>query len=346
MKTRILFVAVAALMIGFGACQSQPEYCTVKGTIKGVKDGTRLELQDEFDHFKAVAKTRVKDGAFEFRPRVAGPTHVYLYSQDGDQLKDFFLEPGTVIADVDATDADDWAVCASGTPANDFSREVDLLYLHGEDDAADARWEEIIDAGENGVLALYYARNVSKSAIKSLGVLDRLAPDVAGIPYISELREELARRAKAEPAPEGSEPNYFIDMTYPDMDGKMVSLSSVVNDPATRYVLLDFWATWCDPCREAIPELREIYAKYHDKGLEIYSVSEDADKESWESYVPENGMVWINVLDPDAGRSNSEVWSAYALHGIPTAILLDGETGAILARSTHLDLDSLLSSLL
>ena len=99
MRKTLLFVTLA-LMIGFSGCRNNlPEYCTVKGTIKGVKDGTKLELQDSFDHCKAIETTRVKDGTFEFHPHRTTPTHVYLYVVHGEQLKDFFLEPGTIIVE-------------------------------------------------------------------------------------------------------------------------------------------------------------------------------------------------------------------------------------------------------
>jgi thiol-disulfide isomerase/thioredoxin len=345
MSTRHFFFVLLWLTVCLSACQDQPDYCTVKGTVKGIDDGTKLELQDEYDHFKKVATTRVKDGAFEFHPRVSAPTHVYLYTSDGDQLKDFFLEPGTIVADINTTDKDDMDICASGTPSNDFNREMDLLYVQEEDEAAQARWDEKIDGGENGILALYYASNISETAVKALTVLDRLSPDIASKPYIAELREELGRRAKTEPAPAGSK-NYFIDMEYPDAQGKRVSLSSVVNNPANRYVLLDFWATWCSPCRESVPALRALYAKYHAKGLEIYSVSEDSNTDGWKSFLPKNGMTWVNVLDDNPGRKNSKVWSAYALHGIPTTLLLDGATGEILVRDNLKRIEAQLSSLL
>ena len=348
MKTRYFFVALSCLALCLSACQSDPEYCTVKGTVKGIEDGTRLRLDDEYNHFKAVAKTRVKDGTFEFHPRISAPTHVFLYTNDDKQLKDFFLEPGVIQADVDFTDEKDMEIGASGTPANDFDREVDLLFAKGEDEAAFARWEEKIDAGENGILALYYASSsIAKSSIKALEVLDRLTPDIASKPYIADLREELSRRAKTEPAPGNSQSaNYFIDMEYPDAQGNLVSLSSVVNNPSNRYVLLDFWATWCVPCLEAIPSLKALYAKYHEKGLEIYSVSEDSNEKNWKPFLTKNGMTWVNVRDVNPGRGGSKVWSAYALHGIPTTLLIDGETGEILFRATLKDIEAELESLL
>lgn len=111
MKTKLLLSIVLSLLIGLGGChsnQKQGDYCTVKGTVKGLKNGTKLILMDEFQDFKVIATTTVKDGAFEFHPDISAPTHVYLYTRDDDQLKDFILEPGTILVEVDATDEDDY----------------------------------------------------------------------------------------------------------------------------------------------------------------------------------------------------------------------------------------------
>ena len=77
--------------------------------------------------------------------------------------------------------------------------------------------------------------------MQALGVLDRLSPELAALPYIDELRKELTQRIKTEPRTEGSDMvPLFIEMEYPYVNGKPVSLSSVVNDPNNRYVLVDF----------------------------------------------------------------------------------------------------------
>lgn len=339
-----LMVAAVALMIGVSGCRNnQPEYCTVKGTIKGLKEGTKIRLEDAFDHFKVIETTRVKDGKFEFHPRISTPTHVYLYSQDNIQLKDFFLEPGTIVVDVDASDEEDYEVNnATGTAANDIFKKIDELENSGDQEAVEALKREVINAEQAGPLALYYAAHWYSSA-EALGILDRLMPELAEKQYVAELREELTRRIKTEPAPEGSKPNYFIDMTYPDATGKPVSLKSVVNNPANRYVLLDFWATWCSGCVEKIPQLKELYAKYHEKGLEIYSVAENPDEEYWKTFIKEKGMTWVNVCDDHPGR-DGKAWKDYTLPGIPTVLLIDGETGAIIARDV--DMDKILGELL
>ena len=346
MKKSYIITFLSVLLIGLGACQSQPEYCTVKGSVKGLKDGTRLVLQDEFDHFKVIAKTRVKDGAYEFHPCVSEPTHVYLYTGNGEQMKDFLLEPGTIVADVDATDEMDYAAFAEGTPSNDLLRKINQLETSGDLDAADTIRNEVINAEETGILALYLADGHGTTAAQGLVILDRLSEDLAAKPYVTEFRETLTRRARTEPAPEGSEtPNCFIDMEFPDIEGNLISLSSVVNNPANRYIILDFWATWCGPCRESIPELQALYNEYHDKGLEIYSVSEDVTEKNWKDFLPESGMNWINVRDTHPGRDDKSMWTEYALRGIPTMLIIDGETGAIIYRDGSKDIATTIAEL-
>ena len=181
--------------------------------------------------------------------------------------------------------------------------------------------------------------------------LDRLSPERAKTykRYISTLKKNLIRRAEAAERRNKAleeEVNLvgqrYIDMEYPNVDDVPVCLSAVVNNPANRYVVLDFWATWCLPCVKSIPMLKEVYAKYHDKGLEIYSISQDSKAKEWKSYVEENGMNWINVL---AG-SGSKVYKDYGIEFIPRVFLIDCQTGEILVHESQPDLDSILSDLL
>ena len=357
MKTRILLTLTAALALSLSGCKT--EECTVKGTVQGVRDGAELELTDEWNKFKTISSTTVENGTFEFHPRFKAPTHVYLYAKDpkdvianpydGGQLKDFILEPGTIVVEVDAADEEDMYTGAKGTLLNDTYQKI-----HSADaDARETLWEEVTTDERTKLLALLYADDLSfDTPLRALDVLDNLSPEMAKTykKYISTLRKRCARNLKAEERRKNSEqsseednpgPQYYIDMEYPGPDGKSVSLSSVVNDPANRYVILDFWATWCGPCVKSIPELREIYAKYHDKGLEIFSVSQDTKAKAWKSFLPENDMTWVNVLAP-LGR----VYKNYAIQVIPTVFLIDCQTGEILLHDHHPDWDAILSGLL
>ncbi len=348
------YLFVILLLWGIAACDKKPatgdngpEYCTVKGTIKGVKEGKQLELEDAWNHFEVIETAVVKDGTFEFHPHITEPTHVYLYTKDGKQLKDFILEPGTIIANVDAEDKEDYEIWASGTVSNDTGRKYSELLKSGDKHAADSLMDEALGAEQTGPLALLFAENDCNVSAKALRALDHLSPELAKKPFVADMRKELTRRMKTEPKVEGSDfVPVFIDMEYPDMDGNPVSLSSIVHHPDNRYVLVDFWATWCDPCVASVKLLKELYSKYHSKGLEIYSVSQDVDKKQWKSFLTKNEMNWKNVLDNQAGRKTSKAWHDYALRGIPTYVLIECETGEIIARNNVEELDALLADLL
>ena len=351
MKNRRLFPALLWLLICLYACQSQTEYCTVKGTVQGVKDGAELVLQDDWNKNKVISRTTVENGTFEFHPRISTPTRVYLYATvpedvyanpyDGGQLKDFFLEPGTIVVDVHAEDEHDMTTGATGTVLNDAYRRIQAADV----DDRDALWEEAVRDERTNLLALVYADRHSDDLDKASEILDRAKTYKK---TISTLKKQWVRRAqRAERRRKAAEEAVslvhqpYIDMEYPDTDNAPVRLSSVVNNPANRYVILDFWATWCAPCVQSIPTLKEVYAKYHDKGLEIYSISQDSKAKEWKTFVAENEMTWINVL-----AHGGKVYKEYGIQYIPTVFLIDCKTGEILVHEGHPDLDAILSGLL
>ena len=338
----MLLLAVLAGTVVFVACHSeQPSYCTVKGTVKGLKNGTRLDLMDEFNHYAIVGKGVVKNGAFEIHPEVTSPTHVYLYSHNDKQLKDFVLEPGTIFVEVDATDEDDYGTGATGTPSNDMEQVIISYRKSGDQAAADSVRAMVLNTNPAGPLALANIEQWCKSSAQILDVLDRLTPELAQLPYVDELRAEATQRLKTEAG------GTYIDMEYPDVNGNLVSLSSVVNNPDNRYILVDFWATWCGGCLEKLPQMKEIYAEYHTKGLEIYGVSVNIHRKDWLKYLEKDPLPWINICDESGGKKGTcQVRNDYAIIAYPTTLLIEGQTGKILVRGGLNEIEATLAELL
>ena len=124
------------------------------------------------------------------------------------------------------------------------------------------------------------------------------------------------------------------DFTAETLDGEDVQLADVRAD--SRIVLLEFWASWCGPCRTEIPHMKEAYERFREKGFEIVSFTIDDDRESWEEASAEEDLPWINL----GMGTEADAPVAYNVTGVPKNYLVDSRTGDIVAkdlRGHHLD---------
>jgi len=120
----------------------------------------------------------------------------------------------------------------------------------------------------------------------------------------------------------------YIDFTQNDPQGNPVALSSVVKE--NKYVLVDFWAAWCQPCRRENPNVLNAYQKYHDKGFTVFGVSFDSQKQDWIKAIQDDGLTWTQVSDLK-GWGNA-AGKLYGIQSIPQNILI-GPDGKIIARN-------------
>ena len=158
----------------------------------------------------------------------------------------------------------------------------------------------------------------------------------ANIPPMAENFKTIADKAKTMAIGEK-----YQDIELMNPEGKMVKLSSCV--PEGKYVMLEFWASWCGPCRGEIPHLRHVYQEYKDKGFEIISISIDEKKTDWDKAMKEEKMVWKQLSDPIG--FNGPVAQKYNITGVPTCILLDKEGRIFKTEMRGAALDAVLQEL-
>lgn len=132
------------------------------------------------------------------------------------------------------------------------------------------------------------------------------------------------------------------EFTLKNPDGIDVSLSSYNG----HILFIDFWASWCMPCRASIPHLKEVYSKYHDSGFDILSVSIDAKPAAWNKALAKEQMPWAQVLDVyHEGNQTSEVALKYGAASVPFTVMLDSLGNVLSINPSHAGIDSLLQKI-
>ena len=150
----------------------------------------------------------------------------------------------------------------------------------------------------------------------------------ANHPYLKKMRDEVEEATK----PKDGEKTAFIgqqftDLEMADPDGKMHKISELVGEG--KYVLVDFWASWCGPCRAEMPNVLEAYNKFHDKGFEVVGVSFDQKKEAWVKAIGQLKMPWLQISDLKGWQCAAA--PIYKVNSIPDNILIDPQ-GKIIDR--------------
>jgi thiol-disulfide isomerase/thioredoxin len=157
--------------------------------------------------------------------------------------------------------------------------------------------------------------------------------------YLSQIEAEKIKKERLEnflkpgsPAPE---------LTFPGVNGENVSLSSLKG----KVVLLDFWASWCRPCRAENPNVVRLYNKYKSKGFDIYSFSLDQEKEKWLKAIEQDGLVWKSHASDLKGWETA-ARPVYGFEAIPFTVLIDKQGNIIAKNLRGAELEAKLAELL
>lgn len=263
-----------------------------------------------------IDSTDVVDGKFTFKGVLPAAQMAQIES-NGGVVSMFFLDNSEITVTGD-TNGD---VVIKGSLADDLYQQ----FVAVSDNVDESL--KLIDANLTSPVAGYVLfRNLSYRL--SLAQLEEYAnkfsDDVKNSSYIKILNERIAAMKRSEVG------QPYMDIALPTPSGEVVALSSLVN--AGNYVLVDFWASWCPPCRKENPNVVAAYNEFKDKGFTVYGVSLDRPdgKEKWEKAIADDKLNWTNVSDLKFW--NCEPAIMYGVSSIPSNFLISPE-GVIVGKN-------------
>ena len=340
-------------LLAFASCQEKAGY-TIKGTIEGVAEGDTVYLQNFVDgSLVKMDSAVVKGGAFEFKgtPDSVTVSRYVTYRKNGMRMTAMvFIEKGDITLNMGAE-----ANKVAGTMCNDayqqfmdkfvaINKEMSEIYQKSKTDTTltdDQRKDlekQLAEKDSLGTEMVYncineninnlvgvqlltsYANAFETAKVKAL--LDKVPAAYSADKDIVALKEHIATIEKTEVGQK------FIDFAMNTPEGKEVKLSDFISQ--NKYTLIDFWASWCGPCRAEMPNVVAAYNAFKAKGFGIVGVSLDNNAEAWKKAIKDLNITWAQMSDLKGW--SCEGAKLYGVRAIPATVLVDQE-GTIVARN-------------
>ena len=341
---------VLAVLCFCTACQQKAGY-TINGKVDGIADGDTVYLQDFMNRqLVKLDSAIVKNGTFKFTGNQESPVYRYITYIKGDKqyVADLFLENGkinvklgeetsvggTVNNDVYQKFSNDFI--AAQKEMNDFYKAIQEDTTLS-DEQRQAKMNEL-EAKEEKAMDMIY-NTIEQNITNAVGI--HLLPSYASA-FSEEKQQALVEKVTAEIVNDTiirikdhldlvaktAVGQKFADFEMKTPEGNNVKLSDFVSK--NKYTLVDFWASWCGPCRQEMPNVVEAYKIYKPKGFEIVGVSLDRDEESWKKGIAELNITWPQMSD--VKYWDCEAAKLYGVNAIPATVLIDQE-GTIVERN-------------
>lgn len=321
MNKKTIITALLALVWVAGQAQNF-KWC-LEGTVDNAAPNDTLTIIDSERH-QPIATIQVKNGAIVPAGGVLEKPAVCRIAKKGRRgsIGIFVLEEGTIKISIDLDKA--YVLKVGGTPVNnDLATFIDKQNRRTDNHAAYREnmyriVSDIVEKHPDHVLSPYLIDwcQLLFTPTQSLRLIDMLSPELQLTPNVERRKEILLIEQETEVG------KMFKEMTGTAPDGKSVRLSDFVGK--RNYVLADFWASWCGPCKAEMPHVIELYEQYKDKGLHLIGITVDDTPEKSDAIVKEKGLTFPQIYE-------SRPMSTYGVTAIPYTILFAPD-GTILAR--------------
>ena len=343
---KITGLAAAGLMLA--ACQSNSY--KINGECESANDGDTIFITSDFSSGEPFAHGIVKDGKFSVEGIIDTPTLCIAYAKNGPNTT-FFIEPGTVkvaISDNLSKDKvggtpmnENWQIVMDSTViiGSEIERAGQLLYNSPNDISSEERTATVARIEKlQGRFAKFIKRYAEENISNHFGVFmliyyqDVFAPEDL-LSLIGRLPDELRKNddiqkllAEVKQKTVVGVGGTLPDFTMNDIDGHPVKLREEI--AKNSITLIDFWASWCGPCRAEMPHVVDLYDECKAKGFNVIGISLDEDKDKWASAVKSLGMKWLQLSDLNGWHNQIAV--AMGVRSIPHTVIVD-KNGKILA---------------
>ena len=310
---QFVFMLLAALLMT--ACQETPKGYVINGEVEGMQEGKVFLKSFRNKMFFDVDTADVKAGKFTFKGKVDQPLLFGLATEEMDYPLQLFVENTDMNVKIGKKGE---TITVTNSPVNDiFLENAGKVFEKGFDiDSLVTKYPDSPVAAF--YLYRYFTYQLQLDELKATRA--KLAPVLADCPYVKDLDgiiQQLENVQIGKTAPE---------FTLPDTAGVAVSLS----DFRGKFVLLDFWASWCPPCRRENPNVVKAFNTYKDKNFTVIGISLDKDKAKWLKAIADDNLTWTHVSD--LKYWDSEIPALYGVRGIPANVLLNPD-GVIIAKN-------------
>ncbi|TDO99206.1 TlpA disulfide reductase family protein [Flavobacterium sp. 245] len=317
MKKIVFILFIMALVSFIGKEESR---FSLKGKTNNLENGTVLYLKDNLTE-KIIDSAIITDNQFSFAIKTAKfPLRVLLYNKSFSQWRDIWLENNQMFFDASKGDFKNAKV--TGSESENLSQKLyeNIGRLSFEEkNALEKKFvkdhpNSIVSAFILSVFVADWGKDYSKECY------DRFSEDIKKSEYGKRISNYITLNRDVKIG------DQYSNFVMKDKNGNPKEFSQLIG----KVTLLEFWASWCGPCREENPNLVKTYKKYRSNGFAIVAISLDKDEKKWLAAIEKDGLLWDNFCDFGVWESTPALM--YGVYAVPENFLID-KNGKIVARN-------------